>query len=118
MTVRAFVGSAPQVAVRDTVWTGLLNGDTGQGQGIPHSADITVSVDGTFGAGGSIQWEGSNDGGVTYQILSDNQGVDAILPAGGMMTIQEQPKLIRPNVTAGDGTTSLVARMICRVRGQ
>lgn len=59
---------------------------------------------GTFGTGGSVQLEGSNDGVNFYKLSA------AALTAPGVFAPlgpAERPKYIRPNVTAGDGTTSI-----------
>lgn len=63
-----------------------------------------AQVVGTFGAVGSIQLEGSNDG-VNWFKLSPAALTSAGFFAG--LGVTEQPLYIRPNATAGDGTTSL-----------
>lgn len=89
----------------DTVtWSAVTNGNQGNGYaGDWLSAYFQLS--GTFGVGGSCQMEGSNDG-VNWVILP---GTAALTAAGvfAPMTVNVRPKFIRPNVTAGDGTTSL-----------
>lgn len=92
--------------VSKTSWA-LFNGDQGLPQSGPRLSDKTVQVTGTFGAGGSVQIEGSNDGGATWHILNDPQGTPLTFTAAKTETILENPQLIRPNVTAGDGTTLL-----------
>jgi hypothetical protein len=92
-------------------WTPLLNGDTGQAAAIGTYADRTVQVSGTFGAGGSVQIEGSNDG-VTYATLSDGSGVAIVKTSAGVSLISENPRYIRPRVTAGDGTTSITVTIL------
>lgn len=84
-------------------WTGLLNGDQGDAGGGPYLT-ASFSVTGTFGAGGSIRLEGSNDG-TNWAALSPT----ALTAAGifGALGAAEHPKFIRPSVTAGDGTTNL-----------
>lgn len=85
------------------VWAAILNGN----QGDAVAEDWTTAffqVTGTIGAAGSIQMEGSNDG-VNWIKLSP-----AALVAVGLFAplgVNERPKFIRPNVTAGDGTTAL-----------
>ena len=95
-------------------YTALVNGkagvsypDLGQPNPAPGGYEsITMQAVGTFGAGGSIQLEGSNDG-ATWAKLSPaaltSAGFTVSLGAG------ERPRYIRPNVTAGDGTTSITA---------
>lgn len=84
-------------------WAAIPNGNQGDGQGGPWNGFFAF-VTGTFGVGGSIRLEGSNDG-VNWAPLSP-----AALTAAGAFAplgVTEHPKFIRPNVTAGDGTTAL-----------
>lgn len=94
-------------------WTGLLNGDTGAPVFLPDYPDRTVQVTGTFGVGGSVTLQGSNAG-VTYAALTDPQGNAITKTAAAIETVTETPKYTQPNVTAGDGTTSLTVTMFCR----
>lgn len=91
-------------------WTGLLNGDDGVPLEGADWADRTIQFDGTFGAGGSISLLGSNDG-TNYFALTDPQGNAITKTAAGLEVIEEGPRYIKPSVTAGDGTTSLNARI-------
>jgi len=94
-------------------WTGLDSDDSG----IPIEAvdyvDRTVAITGTFGAGGSITLQGSNDN-TTWFALTDPQGNAVTKTAAGMELISEAPVYIRPLVTAGDVTTSLTVKLFCR----
>jgi hypothetical protein len=94
-------------------WTPLLNGDSGAPFAMPGFADRSVQVTGTFGAGGTVLIEGSNDG-VTYSTLSDPQGVALSVTAALLKEISQICKLIRPRVSAGDGTTSLSVTLLAR----
>lgn len=91
-------------------WT-LANGDTGtpyKGFGI---IDGSVQIQGTFGAGGSVQMELSNDG-TNYQLAADPQGTDIVKTSADLETILDiVGRQIRPNCTAGDGTTALVVTL-------
>lgn len=97
-------------------WTvsGLLNADQSSSHSGSRLSDKTVQVLGTFGAAGSVNIEGSNDGGTTWNILNDTRGEGNPLTftATDMRSINENPDLIRANVTAGDGTTSLTVIII------
>lgn len=95
-------------------WTGLLNGDQGRAEDLTRFPDRTVQLTGTLGAGGSINVEGSNDGGSTYHIMNDTRGEGNVLTltALDMRQILENPALMRPNVTAGDGTTNLTLTIL------
>lgn len=97
-----------------TQWTGLLNGDDGSPERQVSYADRSVQVKGTFGAGGTVVIEGSNDGGTTYVTLADQAGAALSFAAAGIKQIRDLPGLIRPRVTAGDGTTSLEVNIIAR----
>lgn len=91
---------------RVVTWTGLLNGDDGERAELAAFSDRSVQFTGTFGTGGSVTLEGSNDG-TTYFALSDPQGVAITRTAAGLKAVSELTRFIRPRVTAGDGTTSL-----------
>ncbi len=98
-------------------WETLQNGDTGtpfdSGHGCPAFSDKSVQVTGTFGSGGSINMEGSNDDS-NWEILDDPVGDALTYGAKGMSQILELTKAIRPAVTAGDGTTDIDVTMIVR----
>lgn len=67
---------------------------------------VSVQVTGTWGAGGALVIEGSNDG-VTYFTLTDLANAALSLSANALKTLSDAPAYIRPRVTAGDGTTNL-----------
>lgn len=99
-TSDANTGQADGVTV---TWPTIPNGNQGDAAGGPY---ITASfiVTGTFGTGGSIRLEGSNDGTNWFALSSTALTAAGIFAALGAT---EHPKFIRPNVTAGDGTTAL-----------
>lgn len=99
--------------VQLVTWTGLLNGDDGAPVELPTHSDRSAQVTGTFGAGGSISLEGSNDG-TNYVVLSTPASVAITLTSAGLKAVLELPRYIRPRVTAGDGTTSLTATLLLR----
>lgn len=76
-------------------------------------ADRSVQVLGTFGVGGSITIQGSNDG-ANWVALTDPQGNAITKTAASIEAITELTRYIRPIVTAGDGTTSLTAVVVAR----
>lgn len=96
-----YPGSATRVS-----WT-LANGDTGKPVYVGDLPEKTVQILGTFGAGGSVQIEGSSDGGTTWVILANRGGGNIVRTAAAIDLIAQTPLLIRANVTAGDGTTAL-----------
>lgn len=94
-------------------WTGLLNGDDGAPAQWVDFADRCVQVTGTFGTGGSLTMEGSNDG-TNFSSLADPQGNALTFTSSKLEQVLELPRYVRPRVTAGDGTTSLVATLCMR----
>jgi hypothetical protein len=94
-------------------WTPLANGDSGAPYGMTGFADRSAQISGTFGTGGTVLIEGSNDG-TNYVTLSDPQGVAISKLAAGIFEISQIVKFIRPRVSAGDGTTSLSVTLTAR----
>lgn len=89
-------------------WTGLTFASTDDGAplGQPAWGERTVQVFGTFGAGGSLAMEGSNDG-TTWAPVANRAGSALVFTAAGINRIQDYPLYVRPRVTGGDGTTNL-----------
>lgn len=77
-------------------------------------ADRSVQVFGTFGAGGSLRIEGSNDGGTTWATLNDPSSTALDFTTARIEEILEICELVRARVTAGDGTTSLSVAFLLR----
>lgn len=95
------------------VWAAMLNGDVGLPAQFMATGDRTFQVNGTFGVGGTIVLEGSLDG-TNYFTLSDAGGTAISRTAAGLKSVLESPLFIRPRVTAGDGTTNLIATLTVR----
>lgn len=76
-------------------------------------ADRTIQVTGTFGAGGTVVWEGSNDG-TNYNTLTDQSDNNLSFTATKTEQICQVPLLSRPRVTAGDGTTDITVIVTMR----
>lgn len=93
-------------------WTGLDSDDSGSPAEVLDYPDKTVTITGTFGTGGSITMQGSNDNSNWFS-LTDPQGNAITKTAAAMELISECPRYIRPLVTAGDGTTSLAVQVLC-----
>lgn len=94
-------------------WSGLLNGDTGAPVEMVDYADKTATFTGTFGAGGSITLQGSNDG-TNWFAMMDAQVTAIAKTSAAMELMVENPRYVRPSVTAGDGTTNLAVQICCR----
>jgi hypothetical protein len=94
-------------------WPNMANGDIGQALEMPGSADRSVQVEGTFGTGGNVQIQGSNDS-TNYRPLTDPQGNQLDIATAKIEAVTELTRLVRPKVTAGDGTSSLTVSMLVR----
>jgi hypothetical protein len=110
-------GSITAVSELDTVklvsWTGLLNGDNGAAAQWCDYADRCIQVTGTFGTGGSLTIQGSNDG-TNWGSLADPQGNALTFTSSKLEQALELPMYVRPVVTAGDGTTNLTCTILMR----
>lgn len=104
----AFPGESSLIA-----WTGLLNGDDGAPIQFGAFTDRSIQFVGTFGTGGTVVLEGSNDG-VNYVTLTDPQGNNISKTSASIEAISEATRYVRPRVTAGDGTTNLAAHLFLR----
>ena len=77
------------------------------------SADRCVQLNGTWGVGGTVVIEGSNNGTV-WITLNTAQGTAASFTADALKQIVEVPRYARARVTGGDGTTSITASFVLR----
>lgn len=81
--------------------TGLLNGNQTPALDLGlRAAELSFSVAGTLGAGGSVQMEASDDG-ASWTL----QGA-AVTAVGATHQRTHASRYVRFNVTAGDGATS------------
>lgn len=106
MPTRVFTANQlwPDPPTFSIVWSGLLNTDDGAAwEWNRGAAERSVTVSGTFGAGGTLVMEGSANGATWTSI-------GTIQSAGGLGLYSDW-RYIRPRVTAGDGTTNLVVTM-------
>lgn len=96
-------------------WADLTNAtsDSGDPFEMPGAADRSLQVTGTFGAGGTVTFEGSNDGS-NWATLTDPQGNALTVQTAKIEAVVELTRYVRPRITAGDGTTSLTATMLVR----
>lgn len=95
------------------IWRNLANGDTGAPLEMPGSTERSVQVFGTFGVLGNLRIEGSNDK-VRFDVLTEPQGHRLDIDEQKIERVTGLTRLIRPRVTAGDGTTSLTVFMLLR----
>lgn len=96
----------------------MANGDDGDPISAVNFADFSdrsVQVTGTFGSGGNLEVEGSNE--VTpanYATLNNAQSGALDITSAGIKQIIENTEAMRPRVTAGDGTTALLVTFLLR----
>lgn len=88
-------------------WLAMPNGNDGAPAGAGGYSDKSIQVTGTFGAGGTVIAEGSNDGGTTWFPLTDPTGTAISFTSAGGKAITEAVGMFRPRVTGGDGTTAI-----------
>jgi hypothetical protein len=110
----------PDAGARDGVvvtWGPMANGDIGVAvddqSNVSGHADRTVQAEGVFGAGGNVAITGSIDG-VNYEVLNDPSSTPLNITSPKIRSILEAPRSIRPQVTAGDGTTSVTVSIFMR----
>jgi len=97
-------------------WSGLLNSDAGNPASIVARPNgFAVQAVGTFGAGGSVALQGSNDG-VNFFALDDAGGTAIAMTTTKVWRLANLPKYFKPVVTAGDGTTSLAVNLVGHTR--
>lgn len=113
-TVSATVQHINDDAVR-VVWAGLTVGDVGGGYaGMSEFSDRSIQTTGTFGVGGVVIFTGSNNDGTDYAVLSDPGGVSLMLISAKIKQVTEYTQAVRPEVTAGDGTTAITVTMVAK----
>lgn len=94
-------------------WPNMHNGDVGAPIALVEYSDRSVQVEGTFGSGGSVAIQGSNDL-TNFETLRDPSSTALTLTTAGIHGILELTGEIAPTVTAGDGTTSLTVTLCVR----
>jgi len=107
------VTTQPQQGVWVAEWASLANAESGLPASIPvEAATRSVQVSGTFGVGGNVIMEGSNDG-TTWAALMNSQGTALnTLTAAVIHDIAQNTRFIRPRISAGDGATALKVTLV------
>lgn len=106
-----------QRGIIQALWDTLTASDTdGDPVSYPDHGDWCVQVSGNFGTSGEMTLQGSNDGSNWYA-LTDKQGNDITFTAAGIASPQENPRYIRPAITAGSGSIDLDVTLIGRRNG-
>lgn len=106
--VATVLSTFPNENIIQLDWIGpLANAESGLAGEAERWPTKSVQAVGTFGVGGSVAIEGSNDN-VNWAALRDSTGtVIALTAATIIRDILENTRFIRPRVTAGDGNTAL-----------
>lgn len=87
-------------------WPSLANEDTGRPYSHASFNDRSVDVLGTFGSGGTVLIEGSNEVIATsFATLNDQQGNPVSVTLRKIVAIMENVVHIRPRVSAVDANT-------------
>jgi hypothetical protein len=88
-------------------WGPMANGDVGTTpMDVSVYSDVSFQATGTFGVGGSVAVEGSNDG-TNFAALHNAQGTTIAITSAGISAVLEAVAKSRPHVTAGDGNTTM-----------
>lgn len=96
-------------ALRVTL-AGITTASTSQNFTLKDYIYSSFVINGTYGAGGSIQWQGSNDAGTTWANIG--VAIVAASPQSGTLTPNQMfYGLYRLNLSSGDGTTSIGANI-------
>jgi hypothetical protein len=96
-------------------WTGLTEADTATPVIAPRHSEKSVQVNGTFGAGGTIIFEGTLETAAApaaYQQLHDPSQNNLSYTSAGLDTVLENVYQIRPRVSAGTGVAVDVRLML------
>lgn len=94
-------------------WENLQNGDDGEPFILSQYADRSVHVMGTFGVGGTVELQGSNNT-TDYIQLTDNLGNGLSFTTPTLRQVMEIVGSVKPSVTDGDGSTSISIYMLVR----
>lgn len=94
-------------------YAAMANGDDGEPIPFSQYADKSVQVVGAFGVGGSVTIEGSNNG-TDWATLKSSSGNALNITSAKIEQVLEITQLIRPRVTAGDGSTNLSVHVLAR----
>lgn len=93
-------------------WTALPSAAPGPSIQGPGWTDRSVQVTGTFGAGGTVTLQGSNDG-INWFTLHDPFSNLLSFTSAGLAEVTEIALFMRPNVSGGDGTTNIAVVLVC-----
>lgn len=93
-------------------WDNITPADTCSPVQSAQYTDKSVQVFGTFGVGGAVVIQGSNDG-INWATLTDPQGNPLSFTSAKIEMVSEATLMVRPAVS-GDGTTSLTVLLLAK----
>ena len=96
-------------------WLNMRNGDIGEYADWAYLPDNTATAVGDpWGTGGELRMKGSNDGVNWFQLFKTDHVTECVWTVNGMIIMLERPRFIRPEVTGGDGDTSINVHIMFR----
>jgi hypothetical protein len=108
--VNSYNNGKPSYVVK---WAGLSYSDVGSSLPSLQYSGSSVQVTGTFGEGGSVVLEGSNDG-ETFFPIADNTGSVLHFNKSGLKGVGDVVAYVRPKVLGGDSTTSITVTLAAK----
>jgi hypothetical protein len=93
-------------------WDDVTPSDTAEPLQAAQYTDKSVQVFGTFGVGGAVSFQGSNDG-VNWAVLTDPQGNPLVFTSAKIEMVSEATMMVRPVIT-GDASTSLTVLLLAK----
>jgi hypothetical protein len=105
--VTQFVGNNAAIYT----WTGLASASSGDKIQGPGWTDRSIQFTGTFG-GATLILQGSNDG-VNWFTLHDPFSNLLSFTSAALAEVTEVTNYMRPTISGGDGTTSIIAVLVC-----
>jgi hypothetical protein len=94
-------------------WGPMALGDVGQPLNLVGFADRSIQVEGTFGASGTLELQGSNDL-TNFRVLHDPYAQPLDYTSARIDHLTEIPVQMRPAVLSGDGSTALFVTIYVR----
>jgi hypothetical protein len=94
-------------------WPNMKQGDVGEPVTFSLHQDRSVQVIGTFGTGGSVAINGSNNN-VDFVALTDMRGNNLTISQPRIEQIEDCTYAVRPEVVSGDPTTNLSVIIFAR----
>ncbi len=113
VTEEQLAGSTSPAGTSRITWGPIALGDVCLPVHYHSHADRSVQVVGTFGVGGTMVVEGSLDE-TNFATLNDPQGVALSITSAKVKAVSEMTTVIRPRISAGDGSTAITVTLICR----